>query len=238
MKDPVDYHFCYTPESFDYAMSILSRASFLILACEGNNLGRANGSISLICVGTPLAEHIFIIDCLSPSLTANHLARLWTLFKDRRIIKVVWDGRMDYLEIWSTYGVALEGVLDLQVAEVVSRFNLRGEGESHRLDRLTRGWFSRTALFNHSWQYTGLNALTGLQKCCEESGFGEEFAKDRKSCYDPVQLSFEQLILLVILILLCHAYTHPLLLDSSETPKRPAAFPRVLRYICGNSQTE
>ena len=89
---------------------------------------------------------------------------------------------MDYLEIWSSYGVALEGVLDLQVAEVVSRFNLRGEGESHRLDRLTRGWFSRTALFNHSWQYTGLNALTGLQKCCEESGFCEAFAKDRKSC--------------------------------------------------------
>ena len=37
------------------------------------------------------------------------------------MLKVVWDGRMDYLEILSTYGVAIDGVLDLQVAEVVSR---------------------------------------------------------------------------------------------------------------------
>ncbi|CAL1710956.1 unnamed protein product [Somion occarium] len=178
MAEVLNYTFCYTPESFDYAMSILSRSSFLILDCEGNNLGRAKGSISLICVGTPLAEQIFLIDTLSPSLSPGHLENLWQLFRDPRIIKVVWDGRMDFLEIWSTFGVPLQGVLDLQVVEVVSRFTMRGEGEMERLERLTRSGFSRIAVFNYRLQYTGLNALIGLQRCCEESGFGEKFCKD------------------------------------------------------------
>ncbi|KAI0079780.1 hypothetical protein K474DRAFT_1616836 [Panus rudis PR-1116 ss-1] len=178
MAETIDYTFCDSSESFDRAMRILYRAPFLILDCEGNNLGRAGGSVSLICVGTPLAENIFIFDTLSPALTSKHFEQLWQLFRNPQIIKIVWDGRMDYLEIWSTYQVALAGVLDLQVAEVVSRFTLRGEGEPQRLERLTHGPFSRIAVFGHAFQYMGLNALLGLQKCCEECGFGEKFVKD------------------------------------------------------------
>ncbi len=88
---------------------------------------------------------------------------------------------MDYLELWSTYGIMLQGVLDLQVAEVVSRIALRGEGELERLTRLTYGSFSQTAVWGHVPQYAQLHAVIGLAKCCKESGFGDEFGKDRKS---------------------------------------------------------
>ncbi|KAL4252209.1 Ribonuclease H superfamily protein [Abortiporus biennis] len=178
MKENVQYTLCDSPSTFDYAMQILWRAPFLILDCEGNSLGRAGGSLSLICVGSPLAENIFIFDALSPSLTRSDFEPLWQLFRNPRIIKVVWDGRMDFLEIWSTYGVGLEGALDLQVAEVVSRVTMRGEGELHRLERLTHSGFSPHAVWNFIPQYAGLHAVLGLSKCCRDSGFGDDFCKD------------------------------------------------------------
>jgi len=178
MSDTVQYVLCDSPSTVDYAMQILWRSPFLILDCEGNSLGRAGGSISLICVGTPLAEHIFIFDTLSPTLNPRDFQLLWQLFLNPRIIKVVWDGRMDYLEIWSTFGVSLEGVLDLQVVEVVSRMTLRGEGELERLERLTHAGFSSLAVWNHIPQYVDLHAVIGLVKCCRDSGFGDEYSKD------------------------------------------------------------
>lgn len=87
---------------------------------------------------------------------------------------------MDFLELWASYKVRLECVLDLQVAEVVSRSNLRGEGEEQRLSRLAATYFSKNAVQKHTEQYDGLNVLIGLQQCCQDCGLGEEFVKDRE----------------------------------------------------------
>ena len=180
MAGIVPYYMCNTFADCHFAYQILYQAPFLILDCEGNNLGRAGGCVSLICVGTPLAEHIFIFDTLSPALSPRDFAPLWHLFSSPVIVKIVWDGRMDYLELWSSYGVRLECVLDLQVAEVVSRTTMRGEGEQHRLGRLATSFFSKNAVQKHKEQYEGINVLIGLQQCCQESGLGDEFVKDRK----------------------------------------------------------
>ncbi|TCD69335.1 hypothetical protein EIP91_008091 [Steccherinum ochraceum] len=178
MAEAVPYIMCNNFADCHFAYQILYRAPFLILDCEGNNLGRAGGCVTLICVGTPLAEHIFIFDTLSPALSPHDLAPLWNLFSNPLLVKIVWDGRMDYLEIWSTYKVRLEGVLDLQVAEVVSRTTLRGEGEEHRLGRLAATYFSNNAVQKHKEQYEGINVLIGLQQCCQDCGLGEHFVKD------------------------------------------------------------
>ncbi|KAH8103371.1 ribonuclease H-like domain-containing protein [Cristinia sonorae] len=178
MAGTVPYLICNTAADCHLAYQILYRASFLILDCEGNNLGRAGGCVTLICVGTPLAENIFLFDTLSPALSPRDLDPLWQLFSSPLILKIVWDGRMDYLELWSSYKVRLEGVLDLQVAEVVSRVTMRGEGEEHRLGRLANSYFSKNAVQKHGEQYEGINVLIGLQQCCQESGLGEEFVKD------------------------------------------------------------
>lgn len=177
---PLNYTLCDSPTVFEQALHHLSHSTFLILDCEGNTLGRAGGSLSLICVGTPLAHHIYVFDVLCPALSKKDFEPLWQLFQNPHIIKIVWDGRMDFLELWSSYGIALQGVLDLQVAEVVSRIVLRGEGELERLTRLTYGNFTKQAVWGHVPQYAQLHAVIGLAKCCKESGFGEEFGKDRK----------------------------------------------------------
>ncbi len=177
----LNYIFCDNPATYASAIWVLRQAPYLILDCEGYNLGRSGGSVTLICVGTPFAEHIFLFDVLSPFLTSSDINSLLRLLGDRNILKIVWDGRMDYLEIWSTFGVTLEHVLDLQVAEVMSRSEMRGEGELHRLKRLPRGFVSLQQAQKQEIQLDGLHAVVGLQKCWKDCGYAEEVGKDRKS---------------------------------------------------------
>lgn len=174
--------FCDTAATFRFAISILQRSQYLILDCEGHDLGRAGGSVTLICVGTPLAEHIFLFDVISPFLSRLDIAALLSLFTDKNLLKVVWDGRMDYLELWSTYGIALESVLDLQVAEVVSRRTVRGETDAERIKRLKNSYISSAVVRNRQGlSFEGLHAVIGLQRCWKECGFPADNGKDRKS---------------------------------------------------------
>lgn len=177
----LNYVYCDTPATYASALWHLRQAPYLILDCEGTNLGRANGSVTLICVGTPFAELIFLFDVLSPIISDRDIYALLSLFSDKNILKVVWDGRMDYLEIYSTFGIALEGVLDLQVAEVMSRSLVRGEGEEARVRRL-RNVLQFSNMKKHLERYDGLHAVVGLQRCWKECGYPEDDGKDRE-CY-------------------------------------------------------
>ena len=181
VPDSLNYIFCDHPPSFAHAVNFLRRCPFLILDCEGYDLGRAGGCVTLICVGTPLAEHIFIFDVISPFLTRRDIDGLLDLFTDANILKVVWDGRMDYLELWTTYGVALSHVLDLQVAEVVSRASVRGEGEPQRLKRLHNSVVHASMTSKYGLRLDGLHSVIGLQRCWKECGFPPGGGKDRES---------------------------------------------------------
>jgi len=176
MSGSVPFTFCDNLPAFHQAIGVLSRSQFLILDCEGEKLGRQDGRLSLICIGDPLAEHIYVFDCLSPALSPAKMWPLWNLLERPDLLKVVWDGRMDYLEIQSTYGVHLQGVLDLQVAEVASRF--WKENDRDRLKRLGYFRLPYGSPYSHALEHTGLHALTGLQKCFTDSGFGAELGKD------------------------------------------------------------
>lgn len=174
----LNYLYCDSPATYASAVWHLRHAPYLIVDCEGNNLGRAGGSVTLICVGTPFAEHIFLFDVLSPLISRYDIDALLSLFNDENILKVMWDGRMDYLEILETYGVPMRGVLDLQIAEVVSRSTIRGEGEEARVRRIRNvlGFHNR-----HRARYDGLHAVIGLQRCWRDCGYSDATGKDRKS---------------------------------------------------------
>ncbi len=174
----LNYVYCDRPQSFANAVQFLRMAPYLILDCEGKNLGRAGGSVTLICVGTPFAEYIFLFDVLSPFLTRYDIDGLLALFQDKGVLKVVWDGRMDFLEIWSTFGVPLRGVLDLQIAEVMSRYQVRGEGDDGRLRRLQQSLHIPASQKWHE-RYDYLHPVVGLQRCWKECGYAEDCGKDR-----------------------------------------------------------
>ncbi|KAI0087170.1 ribonuclease H-like domain-containing protein [Irpex rosettiformis] len=173
----LNYVYCDRPDSFANAVHFLRSAPYLILDCEGKDLGRSGGSVTLICVGTPFAEYIFLFDVLSPYITRNDVQGLLDLFQNKGLLKVVWDGRMDFLEIWSTYGVALRGVLDLQIAEVMSRYQVRGEEDDGRLLRLQQSLRIPPSKMWHD-RYDYLHAVVGLQRCWKECGYAEDCGKD------------------------------------------------------------
>ena len=175
----LQYVYCDTPAKYASALYSLRAEEYLILDCEGYNLGRAGGCVTLICVGSPFAEHIFLFDLLSPLVTHYDIYTLLHLLCDPTVLKVVWDGRMDYLEIFTSYGVAIDGILDLQVAEVASRMTVRGEGERHRLARLPRSYIPFQSVQKSDY-CRDMHAVIGLQRCWTECGYAKEVGKDRE----------------------------------------------------------
>ncbi|KAF9223117.1 hypothetical protein BS17DRAFT_754936 [Gyrodon lividus] len=136
MEHVTQYTYCNNLPSITYATRLLARSPFLIIDCEGKNIGGKDGVLSLMCIGTQKAEHIFVFDVLALK-TCNALLRpLVNILANPVVKKIMWDCRNDFLEIWTEYGVKLQGVLDLQLAEIESRVSVRGEMEWKRITRL------------------------------------------------------------------------------------------------------
>jgi exonuclease 3'-5' domain-containing protein 1 len=134
------------------------------------------GAISLICVGSVFARYIFVFDAVQLSrLDLNPLLS----FLAGKVVKVVWDGRMDFIEIWTTYGVNIaKNVCDLQVAEVLTRSKFRGEGEDERLGRLAN--YFGPEVWKYKERFAGIHRVVGLQQCLEDNGYKGLVGKDRE----------------------------------------------------------
>lgn len=136
-----------------------------------------DGAMSLICVGSAYARYIFVFDVVQ--LARSDLNPLLS-FLAGKVIKVVWDGRMDFIEVWTTYGVNIaKNVCDLQVAEVLTRSKFRGEGEDERLGRLAN--FFGAEVWKSKERFAGIHKVVGLQQCLEDNGYKGLAGKDRKS---------------------------------------------------------
>lgn len=106
------------------------------------------------------------------------MAPLLHLLQNERILKVVWDGRQDFLEIIDNYGIPLSCVLDLQLAEVTSRSAIRGENDKKRLFRLSSGCLSFALVREMKKELGGVHLVIGLQKCLEQTQFQNVVRKD------------------------------------------------------------
>ena len=138
-----------------------------------------DGALSLICVGTAFAQFIFLFDVVA--LTRYDLQPLLS-FLGSKVMKVVWDGRLDYIELWSTYGISIgKNVCDLQVAEVLSRSTFRAERDDERLSRLVT--YFGPQVWKNPLQFAGIHRVVGLQQCLEENGYKGLVGKDRECLY-------------------------------------------------------
>ncbi|KAI0759904.1 ribonuclease H-like domain-containing protein [Irpex lacteus] len=116
--------FCGTVNSVKKAMTNLSSSQFIFMDCEGVELGVVGGALSILSLGviprgSPNTLKIYLID--ATNLSVSRLRPLFDLLASPKVIKVVWDGRMDYSALYHEYGVQMRNVIDLQVADILSR---------------------------------------------------------------------------------------------------------------------
>ena len=145
-----------------------------------------DGALSLICVGTAFAQFIFLFDVLA--LTPYDLQPL-LCFLGSKVMKVVWDGRMDFIELWTNYNVSIgKNVCDLQVAEVISRSSFRMECDDERLSRLAT--YFGPQVWKNPMKFAGIHRVVGLQQCLEMNGYRGLVGKDRESLHPVGAVSF------------------------------------------------
>lgn len=170
------YTLCNSHESIDTAIGHLSRAHTVFLDCEGVNLGCAGGRLSLICLGTIVESksreeklHVFVIDVMAFKSKKNKsIRRVLDWLRRHEACKVVYDGRMDASEMHHWFKVDLDNVVDLQVADLLSR-KRRGEGTDAQMKRLFT-LVPEDEIVRNRPLYSQLERLNGLDAACREQG--------------------------------------------------------------------
>lgn len=166
------------------AVRVLSRSPYLVIDCEGCNLGMRDGKLSLLSIGTAQARGLFVIDALrikdkeEPSVVA-----LIALLANADIPKIMWDGRGDFTEVYGHYGVAMQGIWDLQVAEVATR-PLRNETDSQRIGRIvnrTQFQWKEVKREKQSGLFDDIHLIDGLGSIVSQYKLGQNLAKDCRS---------------------------------------------------------
>lgn len=161
-----DYILCVDDRSFEDAIDAIKSSSELILDCEGENLGHQGSSLSLISVRTIDSESskTYLFDAIS--LTNDTLRPLFDILQSHSVTKIVFDGRMDFSELYHGRGVDLHNVLDLQLVDVDSR-RQRGEDEDDQLARLCP-YLHRQEIMGQASSYSKVQKLCGLKQCLQE----------------------------------------------------------------------
>jgi hypothetical protein len=115
------YIYCDTLEALDrlsmHVQALLEAASpwtkpYILLDCKGRSVGRVGGRLGLVQVG--VEDSIYLIDVLTYRKNIDAVK----LLQNSNLEKIVWDGRNIYSEIWHSYEVAVESVIDLQLVHV------------------------------------------------------------------------------------------------------------------------
>lgn len=173
------YTYVETYDQLAEAVLVLSRSPYLVVDCEGYDVGQPGGKLSLLAIGTAQSRDLFVIDVLNiKDKEEISVVALLALLTDETIPKVMWDGRGDYVEIIDWYGIQMRGIWDLQVAEVASRA-LRHETESRRLGRIVYrtgcGW---KVLRKNPGLFDDIHLIDGLGGVVAFHHIGENLAKD------------------------------------------------------------
>lgn len=165
---------CETQESVELAAAALSKAPYVVLDCEGRDLGTQDGQLSILSLGTPHAQEIYVIDFVT--LSPDALQPILSLLAGDKVRKVVWDGRMDFNELFYAFSTAIDtNVLDLQVVDIKSR-EIRGHTESMRKRRLSRHDFPFPEVLR--LQLEDLHRLSSLDYALEEHSVRNVAAKE------------------------------------------------------------
>jgi exonuclease 3'-5' domain-containing protein 1 len=123
-------------------------------------------SLSLICLRaiTPKTSPTYLIDTIR--LTREALRPLFDSIESSTLTKIVFDGRMDFSELYHGYGLTMCGALDLQLADILSR-RRHGEDRDDQLCRLSLYIHARS-ISGQSNCYFSVQKLCGLDQCLKE----------------------------------------------------------------------
>jgi len=156
---------CDTDGILNEALPNLQASVTLILDCEGVNLGQQGGSLSLITLRTtyPSSAQTYLIDVVR--LSPSALSPVFELLRSSSVLKVVFDGRMDFSALYYGHEVELQNVLDLQLVDVSSR----REGQEEHLKRLGK-YLNRGEVNGNKRLYVDVHKLNGLAECVQEHG--------------------------------------------------------------------
>jgi hypothetical protein len=58
----IEFTLCQTYPSLLAAAEVLNQSQYLIIDCEGQEIGRASGKLSIVTIATAKAERIFLVD--------------------------------------------------------------------------------------------------------------------------------------------------------------------------------
>jgi exonuclease 3'-5' domain-containing protein 1 len=172
-----DYVLCADKDALHDVIETIQSSPVIILDCEGDDLGQKGGSLSLISIKVTETDGCgyYLIDAIS--ISKDDLQPLFDILASSSTTKVLFDGRMDFAELYHTYGVTLRGVLDLQLADVASR-STEGEDEDAQLARLSP-FLHRREVSSQNSSYTQVHMLSGLDKCIAERKLAEVGGKSK-----------------------------------------------------------
>lgn len=160
----MDAIICDTASSLPLAFEALQSSDVLILDSEGKDLGIQSGSLSIVTLHIPTSQKTYLFDVLN--LSTSDLRPMYNLLESPSVTKVVFDGRMDYSALYHEKSVAMQNVVDMQIADVRSRV-LRGEGRDEQMERL-KGYIHEPELRGTPSKYWSVQRLNGLSYCAKE----------------------------------------------------------------------
>jgi exonuclease 3'-5' domain-containing protein 1 len=137
--DPVNYQLCATADEVASALDDTGSHAHVLLDCEGKSLGEVGGAISLLSLGTlepGPRQRIYVLDVIKIRSIPEARDAVAAFLARADIVKVVWDGRMDWIELREAFGVEPVGVVDLQIAEVLARPRVMQESEQEQRQRV------------------------------------------------------------------------------------------------------
>jgi len=126
LKETSHYGYIDTEGKFNIAIEEIRQAiqkgETIAVDCEGVELSRF-GSVTLVNIA--VRGQVYLIDVLKIGNTAYD-GGLRSILEDRSIQKLMFDCREDADALKHLHNVRLDGVLDVQLLEVMNRINCRG----------------------------------------------------------------------------------------------------------------
>ncbi|EJD01977.1 uncharacterized protein FOMMEDRAFT_58981, partial [Fomitiporia mediterranea MF3/22] len=160
---------CDNQGSTSRARRILANAPYVLFDCEGHNSKCRDGSesLSLVQLGTPHAEEIFVFDMLALKDSNRATRSVLSLINSPKILKVGWGGVQDYTTLWRIYNTPMQAFLDLQIVDIQSRIHRR-EPRKVQISRLASDHFPSSVI--EKLQIDGVHALSTMDKALVEHG--------------------------------------------------------------------
>lgn len=178
-SNAISYTVCDDATTVANAVEVLQPCRYIAFDCEGRKLGREGGCLSIISLcaipstGTQKA-HIFLIDVMA--LDTETVRPIFDLLSSQEHVKIMFDGRMDWSELYHRSDVQLTQVLDLQLADIDSR-SKRGERLHEQLCRISSFFYGGL----NQDSYNMVHRLNGLEFCAKEHNIVNRFGSVKPS---------------------------------------------------------